>query len=93
MAPLLADSRSDKHAASYGSQTPPLDEVRPDSAIRTLTAIVTLAADGWFELSVLQIPGLVVHASRLDRAPEAVRKAACQSTGRARWEFDVHVQW
>ena len=68
-------------------------KVRLGSGIRTLTAVVTLAADGWFELNVLQIPGLVVHTASLDRAPDAVRKAACKSTGSAPWEFDVQVQW
>lgn len=93
MAPLLADSRSDKHGASDGREALPSNEVRLGSAVRTLTAVVTLAADGWFELTVLQIPGLVVHTARLERAPDAVRKAACQATGRAPWEFDVQIQW
>jgi hypothetical protein len=87
----LAGSRSDEHGASSGHEA--LPKVRLGSGIRTLTAVVTLAADGWFELNVLQIPGLVVHTASLDRAPDAVRKAACKSTGSAPWEFDVQVQW
>ncbi|MEV7607137.1 hypothetical protein AB0N65_17010 [Paenarthrobacter sp. NPDC089322] len=61
--------------------------------VTTLTAIVTLAADSWFELHILQLPDLVVHATSLDSAPDAVLSAAARSTGRHPNEFDVQLQY
>ena len=58
----------------------------------TLTARVTLATDGWFELRVIQIPGLVLHVSRLEEAAQAVLDAATASSGRKPEEFDVQFQ-
>jgi hypothetical protein len=57
----------------------------------SLTATVTWAADGWFELHVLQMPDLVVHSPSLDEAPAAVQDAAAHKTKRKPDDFDVEL--
>ncbi|MFP3580136.1 MULTISPECIES: hypothetical protein [unclassified Arthrobacter] len=58
-----------------------------------LTAMVTRAADSWFELHVTQIPDLVVQSPSLGEAAQAVREAAALATGRRPEEFDVDLLW
>ncbi|MFE4195566.1 hypothetical protein ACFRJ9_06860 [Paenarthrobacter sp. NPDC056912] len=74
----------------YRRGTAPASAPHP---VIALTALVTRAADRWFELQITQFPDLVVQASSLGEAPQAVREAAARSTGRPPEEFDVHVQW
>ncbi|WP_426004761.1 hypothetical protein ACPFL9_19925 [Paenarthrobacter sp. NyZ202] len=69
------------------------DKEPPTGAVTTVTAVVSLAADCWFELQVAQYPGLVVHAARLEDAETAVVNALSQLTGRDPGEFEVHLQY
>lgn len=81
MAPLVAD---------FPAGSP---EGCAPGAKATITAVVTLAADTWFELHVHQMPGLVVYATSLERAQEAVIEAVAKATGQAPGELCVHIQW
>ncbi|MGA8791257.1 MAG: transcriptional regulator [Paenarthrobacter sp.] len=58
-----------------------------------LTTQIRYAADGWLELEVAELPGLVAHARRVEDIPDAVRAAAAVLTGKPYQEFDVEVRY
>lgn len=58
-----------------------------------LTAHIKKAADGWMELDVDELPGLVAGARNVEDIPSAVRAAAAAFTGRAVQDFDVEVMF
>ncbi|MDR6508104.1 hypothetical protein [Arthrobacter oryzae] len=58
-----------------------------------LTAHIRLAADGWLELEVEQLPGLQAHARTVGDIPGAVIAAAAALTGKAASEFEVEVRF
>ena len=68
-------------------------EARAPGDLTTITAQVTLAADAWFEICVLQVPGLVLHASSLEQANQTVLNAVAEATGKAPAELRIQLQW